>query len=162
MAKKESSLYSDFESKVCACWRSVFPSPPTARELCLNRWRITPFTLQDCLFSHFKRNQCAWAPRRATLCHSDLQMTTLLPPKACLWLYIYICFAIRVCASWCVCVCVCTAAWQGDKDVSLRLSFKDNNSYCTECFVGNQDINEAKVKIWKLLLNMGPVSWIWN
>lgn len=31
-------------------------------------------------------------------------MTTLLPPKACLWLYIYICFAIRVCASWCVCV----------------------------------------------------------
>lgn len=73
------------------------PSHPAAHDLCLNTWRITPFTFWDWQFSHFKRNQCTWAPRSATLrshCLSDLQMSILLPSKA--HLYLYTCFALGV------------------------------------------------------------------
>lgn len=52
-------------------------------------------------------------------------------------------------------VCVCSAARQGDKDVSLGLSFKDNNSYGTECLWRNKNINEPKGQNMKTTLEYG-------
>lgn len=96
-------------------------SHPTAHDLCLNRWRITPFTLNDCPFSHFKRNQCTSALRRATLWslyHSDLQMTTLLSPKACL------CWCM--CVAVCVCMLVGSTVWKENKEQEIVGSLKDS------------------------------------
>lgn len=67
------------------------PSNPTAHNPCRNRWRITSFTLWDCLFSHVKRNQCTWAPRRATL--RGLPCSLLRPVS------VYMCNLLSVCAA---------------------------------------------------------------